>query len=609
MLVKIATVFAAVAASLSIAGAVQAKPADRGGDAVVLKGSSAAKLTGTDPGRIVAFAWKKNRWVQIPVQVDERHTLDARKLYPPGYHPPYVGNDGPTFDVEVYSDPKTRAGADLDPTLDRDDEIAFMGGDAGNRAPNRIGAPDRVAGATGTRVAVKDPVGGGNGWVYLFRANAKTPDQSAGQSYVKYDFNLVNLGPGQTLLNDYGYIHSTNPENSTVTTEKYRLHSYDRWMEDELRVTAGNASGENILDREVAQATLTGCSRSEYTFSGRWKEDNNPGNDNNTDDEGTYVTVIDGPVRAIRSYMGANSGPYVQREHVYYRDYEQNTVFLRVHPMLDLYTWTDFSEAAIGMTYRDLKNPDGVTVDGQPDALEPTTSADVANGAYGWQQLSGPQGTVTTVVGADTDIRNANFGNFYLDQENPDGPNEVQCGGDGKSIGASGFGILGPVTPNTDPRLGQGNKLTVKRIRYFDAPGGGVALGENYAARVTSPLVASASSSSMKKQRAGWKIKLVNRKVTARPGKRVKLRLKVKNSGNLELRAVRLCVTSRKVAGKRCARIGKIGIGKAKVAVIRVKVKRNVRGRKLRLGAMVEVKAGDGGAAEKIGGPAIRIRR
>src|SRR5690606_12213495 len=107
-------------------------------------------------------------------------------------------------------------------------------------------------------------------------------------------------------------------------------------------------------------------------------------------DEGTYVAVRNGPVRAIRSYMGANSGPYVQRDHIYYAEREDNTVHLRVHPMTDLYTWTDYSEDAVGMTYRDFKNQGGVPVDGQPDTLDPATAEDFAPGSWVWQQLAGP---------------------------------------------------------------------------------------------------------------------------------------------------------------------------------------------------------------------------
>ena len=600
----------AAAITIGVAGNANAAIADRGGDAVVLKGADLSDLVGTEPGKIVGFAWD-GKWQQIPVQVDERHTVDVRQLYPEGNFPPYVGDNTPDFDLEVYADPKTLSGADQDATFDADDELTFMGGDAG--APingSSVTAPAGVDPASAVSVAVNDPISGEGGAVYLFEATGDL-DPSAGKDYVDYEFKLTNLTGTQTLKDDYGYFSQFNPEDSTVKTDDYELHSIDRWMEDEMKITMGNSTGVDILDREVAQATKTGCGRSEYTFSGRWTQDTSPGNDGNTDTEGTYVAVIDGPVRAIRSYMGANSGPYVQREHVYYQDHEQNTIFLRVHPMLDLYSWTDYSPAAIGMTYRDLKNTGGVPVDGNPDTITPAGTADVANGAYAWQQLSGPQGSVSTVVGSDTDIPNPNFGTYYLDDSTPTASNEVQCGGDGQSIGASGFGILGPVTPNTDPRLGVHNNLTVKRTRYFGPPSDGTAQAENYTERVLKPLAASAAASPISSGRARIKVKLLNKKVKARPGKQVRLKLKVVNNGTLAIQKGTVCLTSKRgLAKKTCKKFGKLAIGKGRTLKVKAKVKKRVKGKRLHLnvGYTVRTEAGTASGGQR-GGFNIRVRR
>lgn len=607
---KISAGLAAVAFTVvGLLGAGQAGAAvdQRAGDPVVLKGSELPALIGSQPNRIVGFKWQANDWVQVPVQVDERHTASARSLYPEdGGGNPYLAIPG-TFDVDVYSDEKTLAGADPTPTFDNDDEFVVMGGDAGEVAPDSAGAPKNVDGSTGVKVDVQDTVSSGSGAVYLFVSDGKL-DPSAGKDYVKYDFKLTNLTGNQNLLYDYGYFHSTNPEDSRVTTDNYELHSIDRWMEDELKVKAGNSTAVNILDREVAQATLTGCGRSEYTFSGRWTEDNNAGNDTNTDDEGTYVTVIDGPVRAIRSYMGANSGPFVQREHVYYADHEVNTVFLRVHTMLDLYTWTDYAPSAIGMTYRDAKNLAGVPVDGVPDVLNPTTEADVANGAYSWQQLSGAQGAVSTVISAQTDILNPKFGNYYLDEENPGGGSETQCGGDGKSIGASGFGILGhnntPVTPNTDPRLGTTNNLTVERTRFFGPPSDGAAEGEAYKNRVEKPLGATASANPLKSDKPHeltkkLKVTLPGKKAKAKKGKAYKVRVRVANTGTMGAKPVKVCVKGKALKrGGACKTVKVIASGKAKVVTVKTQVKKNAKGKKLKL--KVTAKSGTANASKKL---------
>jgi hypothetical protein len=586
--------------SIGLAGVANAAPADRGGDPVVLKGSGLGDLIGTEPGKIVGFKWD-GQWTQIPVQVDERHTISARQLYPDEPKVGYIDPGEPflpTFDIEVYADPKTRSGADEDPMFDADDEFTFMGGDAGSDAPADVDPPSGVDGASGVKVAVDDPVGGGSAAVYLFKSTGDL-DPSAGKDYVDYDFKLTNLTDGQTLKDDYGYIHSTNPEDSTVKTADYELHSVDRWMEDELKVKTGNSNGADILDRETAQAYLNQCGRSQYTFSGRWTEDTNPSNNTDTDDEGTYVAAIDGPVRAIRSYMGANSGPYTQREHIYYADQEVNTIFLRVHLMQDLYSWTDYSDAAIGMTYRDQNNTAGVPVDGNPDSLDPITTDDITAGNFAWQQLSGPQGTVSTVMGSQTDFEDPAFGSYYLDDSTPVGSNEVQCGGDGKSIGASGFGILGvgglPITPNTDPRnTGGFGHLTVQRTRYFGPPSDGATQAANYTDRVEKPLAASASANPVTGGpnhpggggvlHARLKIKFTGKKAKARKGKAYRVKVKVANTGKIAARKAKVCVRGAQLKARgTCRKIGSVPAGAARVVTVKVKVKPRAGGRKLRL--------------------------
>jgi hypothetical protein len=610
----------AAVASIGLAGSASAAPLDRAGDPVVLKGSDLGDLLGIAPDDIVGFAWN-GHWEQIPVQADERHTISARQLYPETPSVGYIDPGDPylpSFDIEVYADPKTRSGADADAAFDADDEFAFMGGDAGSDAPADVDPPSDVDGSSGVKVTVEDPVSGGNAAVYLFK---KTGDLApgAGKDYVDYDFKLTNLADGQTLKDDYGYIHSTNPEDSTVNTSNYALHSVDRWMEDGLRVKAGNSTAADILDRETAQAFLNQCGRSQYTFSGRWTEDTDPSNDGHTDDEGTYVAAIDGPVRAIRSYMGANSGPYTQREHVYYADQEVNTIFLRVHVMQDLYSWTDYSEAAIGMTYRDQNNMAGVPVDGTPDSLVPITTGDITAGNFAWQQLSGPQGTVSTVMGSETDIDDPDFGSYYLDDSTPTGAKEVQCRGDGKSIGASGFGILGmkgiPITPNTDPRNPNGfNNLKVQRTRYFGPPSDGVAQAEDYAARVAKPLAASSSANPVTggpkpapKPKAKLRVSFPGKKAKARRGKPYRVRVKVTNGGDLASGQVKVCVRSPKLRGKgRCQNLKQVPAGDARTVVVKVRVKARAGGRKLGMKVTAATRDGKARATKRL---TVRIRR
>ncbi|WP_157831485.1 hypothetical protein [Confluentibacter flavum] len=70
--------------------------------------------------------------------------------------------------------------------------------------------------------------------MYLFQQNG-TLSQSAGVSYVNYNF---------TYASNYQSTYevctgSNNTENSTVSTENYSMRFTGRWIEDELRISAG----------------------------------------------------------------------------------------------------------------------------------------------------------------------------------------------------------------------------------------------------------------------------------------------------------------------------------------------------------------------------------
>ena len=54
----------------------------------------------------------------------------------------------------------------------------------------------------------------------------------------------------------------------------------------------------------------------------------------------------------IRSYLGANSGTYTQREHIFYRSTERVQTFLRVHAIPGIIDFYDYSAAAVGMPTR-----------------------------------------------------------------------------------------------------------------------------------------------------------------------------------------------------------------------------------------------------------------
>ena len=78
-MIRRATTALAVAicvAAWAASGANAAVAPERGSEPIVLEGADLPGLTGTAPGRIVAFAWDGG-WEQVPVQIDERAVVDG----------------------------------------------------------------------------------------------------------------------------------------------------------------------------------------------------------------------------------------------------------------------------------------------------------------------------------------------------------------------------------------------------------------------------------------------------------------------------------------------------------------------------------------------------
>ncbi len=417
-------------------------------DPVVLTGASVPALVGTAPGDIVAFRWHASSriWQQVPVQVDQRHLEFLSKLRNGS------GTTGPR--TLAYSDPGANAGPDPVGAFDSDDELAFMASDAGGVAPAGTADPQSVVARSGLRVMISDPLaaqdpsrGTGIGYVYLFRRSGPALTPSAGQDYVTYGFNPADpMG---------------HAENSTVSTSRYATHFSARWTRDQLRL----GTGPDILDRHRNLFGQGVCVRSEDTFSAG---------------DGGYATNIDGPVRAIRSYLGANSGTYTQREHIFYRDAERVQTFLRVHAIPGILDFYDYSSAAIGMQYSSSSTSTAVTIDGVPDstgAAAPT-----------WEAVTGAQGTLVSTTALQTDIAGLVNQAYYTDDSTPPA---IQCTGDAFEYGASGTAITSAI-PNTDPTLSGGvSTLTATRWNVYVPAGQAPTVGrhvENLTTPVTTTI-------------------------------------------------------------------------------------------------------------------------
>jgi hypothetical protein len=453
----------------------------RPSDPVVLRGADLPRIGGVAPGEVVAFIRHDGGWRQIPVQVDERHQANLAVVHN------RPAEDGVTF--LVYSDPGTLTGADPNPSVDQDDEIVFMARDAGRRAPAGTPDPAEVLAGSGVEVTVADPLAGGaRGYVYLFRRDpAGDLRPAAGHDYVDYDFRLLR----GTYPEDYDFDGiagsvvgdprdrpppNANPEDSTVTTPAYSTHFDDRWRNDELQITTSGATGVDILDRDKvwpfpgpddpspSPSPPAACVRTENTGAAG---------------HGAFVTNVDGPVRAIRDYIGFNSGVYTERRHVFYERRQDVTTFLRVHSLdQGPDSVHDYTDAAMGMRYRNNLNPGGVIIDGVPDQ--------VSLGQLTWEQVAGEQGTFTIsrrTVFTEPGIRPTSF---YADDATPD---FVQCTGDGQAIGTSGVALQQPLS-NSDPRRDPHFDITDYRTQYYDGPSQPLAEAQRRDAWARNPLTA-----------------------------------------------------------------------------------------------------------------------
>ena len=447
----------------------------RSSDPVVLDGSALPKLLGTDPMHVVGFAWDGHAWHQIPVQVDQRdyvtrdrftisrrratQTCTARQRRTRSWctRPRQASRRATPQAAPIPRRPLIRCSTPLT-------NCSFLAADTGQQAGSSVANPGGVDVATREEVKATDPLAPSQlGYVYLFHSDTLTGG-GAGTDGVKYSFSLdsgsytgtYKMGTGSLAPNNtWGF----NPEHSTVVTPSYSLNFGDRWLNNGLAIAQGGATGANILDRTHYYVTNT-CSRSEDTFDGGA---NNPG-------EGAFVVNISGPVRAIRSYIGANSYKYTVNTDIFYPDRQDTITELRGHAGLPGYgSADDFLTGTTGLSYSDPLN-NGMVIDGKPDAVTPITYTTGSTPPPAWQMVSGAQGSLVTVRSIATDISGLNASTVYEDQ-NPASP--PQCTGEAAAWGQNGMNITSPVgsVPITDPTLtATPATLVLTRYRYFEGP-------------------------------------------------------------------------------------------------------------------------------------------
>lgn len=460
-------------------------------DPVVLLGADVSCMLGTAPTDIVGFRYVDGQWQQIPIQIDERIFMDILTPYPDA-NCKLSAQDDYLWEVYFYADPNTFIGPDnVNPDFDADDEFVFMNKDVGVQAPNNS-CPSNVLPNSRCRIEVLDPVFSNQqlGYIYIFEQDGSLA-QDAGMDYVDYDYDDFNGSYKDNYIICFNGEQDINLEDSRVTTDNYTMHFSRRWENDELAITAGSASGVNILDSHQYFTSFGSCNRTEVTFSQR---------------RGPIIANIDGPIRGIRSVMGAHSGTYMQLDLKFTECRVINDFYYRIHPSIGFYEARDLNANAIGMNFYSDRNPSGTIIDGSRDddnfnTVEPSQ----------WELTEGVHGSLVTTYTYDTDMiigTETEYDQFLADgfvesYYDDRGIEDIRkCTGDLSTYGASGFHLRSRVctdrlrdwddNPSCVPDSVK--FFEAKRFNYFLPPQ--ITTGEaiRYADFAKSPLIANITS-------------------------------------------------------------------------------------------------------------------
>ena len=467
-------------------------------DPVVLTGAQLSSLGNVNATDIVAFARRDGAWQQIPVQIDERLVQDFCEIYGKSsgrWTSEPACKTNKVVKALFYADAETYTGADPDPLLDLDDELVFMARDGGDR----VGSWSEPAGVvSGSAVELELRDGEAQAWVYLFERDGTLLEPSAGQDYVQYTFSLNGLDY-KTEYDLYGTscgglnatCNPTMTEDSIIEGASYTRHFAARWVTDALQITAGRSTEVDILDLHQSRFGPDNCGRHVLTYSTA---------------EGAFIANIDGPVRAIRSYLGANSGPLTQRDHHFYDRREDIVTQLRVHAtsagIMDL---LDYSPSATGMTYYNDLNPDGLVIDGVPDTAN-------EDGIPQWEFVTGDHGSLvmTGLLNVSFDTSFAHF--FWADDANPSFPqcntSTILDAPDEQAFGIGGVWLDGAL-PDTDPKNGSMEHTLTRRILYYQAPNLPLESALNLVAGAQQPVEVLARPMATSRRRNGlwgWKL-------------------------------------------------------------------------------------------------------
>ncbi|NOY58743.1 MAG: T9SS type A sorting domain-containing protein [Calditrichaeota bacterium] len=336
---------------------------------------------------------RNNSWSLVPWQVDER------------------SNDGKYNKKEF-----------IDGVIGQNDEILFMPGDLGDRAPQTAWPDDEQSRQyRRLELAFTDSLDvNQQGWIYLFRNDS--PD-SVAAGYFQYIAAPVDV-----------------PAADTVKSRVYRIgHNADGWIDF---VAIELSPNQDLIDR--LKLRLSGTSALPDIGSYAISEDMikaqddpvtfHPGNIRSFHDERANLFLPFGGPPVNADYQ-MQYFPYSFR--ITLDNFSLNRTLLVVMGVNNLRSSLDLSEAAIGMKFYSNKNRNGIDIDGIPDS--PDISLDETFHLQ-WAMATGDAGSILLIQELP-DVENSTMTLYYRDDKSGGTNDSTADTGDMRSFGDMGLRV------------------------------------------------------------------------------------------------------------------------------------------------------------------------
>ena len=373
----------------------QVKSLDRRFDPVVFDAGEAPPLSDSlIIAELTAFRYDaaSEQWIAIPFQIDE---LDDRGRF--------------FREAKGYTD--------------FNDEVVFMPGDAGDRAPETNWLNDDGAKSNSRiEVEMEDPLKPGNkAWIYLFRKISNPPTPPA--NYITYQEPAA--GTGADAVEAPGYVQG---------------HAVNGWPDSTVIKRSDGSQSPDLVDRQKTR--LKGIANLGFPIP----------YEANEQDALVFKSVQygGGMVRGYRELeidLTLGGPPLTTASFVtQYFPYSTTLAAKDAEIPPDLASLVgvqlirqsvDLSPAAAGMSFYNAFNLSGVPIDGQPDSPDTT----VADDEFNWLMASGTPGTLLILVTVPSLGSTRNL--YYHDDANGGTADGTTDTGDNASYGDFGVQING----------------------------------------------------------------------------------------------------------------------------------------------------------------------